>query len=443
MVATIFAAAQFFGGSSEPVADFYIATDGNDGNPGSAGSPWLTFAPMITAAQALPDSGEMSVHVRTGTYNNLTINIGTNVNTGCSIYVSVAEGTVFDGPAGVDASFINVAGSTAYTFEIEALGTGATVQGYDTGTGNAFGMDSSGGATLIARNFLVQDCVDGWSLHGTNSNSQIYDMLIRNCSKSCVANVNTGGTYSATDCRFEAKAGGAVLGMISETTNNSTNATYTRCEFIPAGTALTERNIDGWNARFVDCTLGTTTACVNFVGSSGTMRIEDSYINAFWDQNRPVNMLRCFGKATMRMRNSAVTSTIDHCVFVDCATGQTDAFLFRNFDPTSMANAQLLNSVFRGYVTAIGSGYGAADATYWANSGSVLTSCCTFGNTTNVDADIIAADPGSITGQVTTDPQMPGTFNTTVQADYVVGPTGPCIGTGTGGSNIGFAASDI
>jgi hypothetical protein len=38
---------------------------------------------------------------------------------------------------------------------------------------------------------------------------------------------------------------------------------------------------------------------------------------------------------------------------------------------------------------------------------------------------------------------MPGAFNTTNQADYVVGAAGPCVGAGIAGANIGFTAADI
>ncbi len=96
MVASLFAATQFFRGSSEPVADFYIATTGNDGNPGSSSSPWLTFAPLITAANAAADGAAITAYVRNGTYNDLTLDFGAAVNVGVTVTITIADGTVFD-----------------------------------------------------------------------------------------------------------------------------------------------------------------------------------------------------------------------------------------------------------------------------------------------------------------------------------------------------------
>lgn len=447
MVASIFAAAQFFGGSSEPAVDYYIATDGNDGNDGSSGSPWLTFAPLITATDAAPNDAVITAYVRTGTYNDVNLSpIGTSVNAGVNLTITIADGTVFDGPTGVDRSWLNMTGGAWFLNILGESGGPSptwTVQGYDTGTGNGIGMDSAGGATLLVRNCLSQGNVDGWSCHGVNPQSYVYDSVFKSNSKSAASHVHSAGRMYASNCEFWGNPGGSALGIYFETTAASANTDLDNCKFIPTGTVSTERNCDFRGATLNNCQIGTTTFPVNLAGSAEITLFNDCYIHAFWDMNRAATMTQCYGRASIRMRNSALLTTLDHCVFVDGASGQTDGLIFRNFDPGSSARILVLSTVVRGYGTAIGSGYGAADAAYWLAADCNVTNCCLFGNTTNVDADIVTADPTSITNTVTTDPQMPGPFNTVTQLDYVVGAAGPCIGAGIGGTNIGFAATDI
>jgi hypothetical protein len=422
--------------------DRYISTTGNDGNDGlTLGTAWLTYAPLKTLMQAANDNTSISCRVVAGAYADAGPgDIGVNINAGCHLSVYVDAGTVYTGPTGVDRSWINVTGN-AWTMEVVGLGGTFTIQTYDTGTGNGLGMDSAGGATLIARDVLVQGCIDGVSLHGTNSNAQIYNCVFKSNSKSAAAHVNTGGSFYASGCEFWGNPGGATLGIYFETTANSVNTLLEDCWFVPVGTVSTERNCDFRGATLRRCRVGTTTIAATLVGSADVNLMEDTYLNASWDMNRPVAMTRCYGRAQVRQRNNAVGSTFDNCAFVDSPTGAAvDGFIWANFDPTSAANIQITNSIINGFLVAIGSGYNATYAGYWAASGSAVTNCCLFNNGTNVDADIEAADPGSIVSPLTSNPQI-GAANDYEQASYGYAAGSPCIGAGTGGSNIGFAAA--
>lgn len=433
-----------------PVTDYYIGPSGNDTAAGtSEGAAWASFAPLITVMQAAADDTLVSCRVLEGTYADKGPGtIGTSINNGCALTVYIDADTIFTGPTGVDRSWINVTGNL-WTMEIKpSIDPGQnvqtwTIQTYDTGTGNGIGMDSAGGATLTVRNVLVQGCVDGWSCHGTNPQSYVYDSVFKSCSKSAASHVHTAGTMQAARCEFWGNSGGSSLGIYFETTAASANTDLDTCKFIPTGTVSTECNCDFRGATLTNCQLGTTTLPLNLVGSAETNLINDSYMNAFWDMNRAVTLTRCYGLASPRMRNSANTSTLSHCAFTGPATGKTSGAPFRNFDPGSSAQWLAIDTVLRGYTTAVGQGYGVADAAYWLAADCAVTNCCLFGNTTNVDADIVTADPTSITNTVTSDPQMGSYAGSYVQVDYAVSAAGPCAGAGTGGSNIGFTSTDI
>lgn len=447
------------GAAPPPVTDRYISPTGNDTNSGtSEGDAWASFVPLVTAADALPNAGTLSCRVLAGTYVDKGIgNIGTSVNVGCYVTVYFDPGCIFTGPTGVDRSFVNVTGAAAWTLELIArgwdtksldnieAGQTTTIQTYDTGTGNGLGMDSSGGAKLIARGFLSTGNVDGWSCHNSNSNADLYKCVMKSCSKSAASHVSTGGILRHFDCRFKGNPGGSTLGVVMETTANSANSTYTRCEFVPTGTVSTERNIDPRGATFNDCRIGTDAIAATLVGSAQIGNFNDCYLNATWDQNRAVNMTRCYGRATIRQRNTADVTVLDHCCFVAAFTGATagqNSLIYRNFDPGSAGNLQIRSSIISGYTTGIGQAYTATDAGYWAASGSDAENCCFYNNTTNVDADILAAAPGSIISPLNTNPLLVlGTGYD--QAAYCIAPGSPCFGAGVGGSNIGFAAGDI
>lgn len=425
---------------------FYVnSATGNDGNSGtSAAAAWASMAPLRTAIDALPDNGALTAYV-SGTFLDDHLRLGAGVNTGVYARITIAAGTIFNATPGVDQSFTDSTGGP-WTMELIGQGSGETrpkIRVGDTGTGNGFGVTSNGGAKLIYRNMIVENCIDGASLHGSLAYGEVYDCTFRNNSKSAFAHVHTGGSFKAYRCSFEGKAA-AVIGVGSETTATSANSLYQDCSFIPATSGDACIFLQATVRR---CKVGTLTARVGTTGSNqpwgdanGPAIVQDSFVHACWDQNSPVTMTGCYGRATMRMRNSAVASSLTGCVFVDGADGLADSLLWRNFDPGSAAQITVRNSVLSGFAVGLGSGYGAADATYFSASGSRADYLCLFGNTTDIDADLVALGTPFVANNITSNPLL-GPCNTTVKNDWAIGPTSPCIGAGLAGADIGFQAS--
>lgn len=426
-----------------PSYGFYvIPATGSDGNAGtSAGAAWGSLAPLRAAIDALPDNGTLTALV-SGSFLDDHLRLGAGVNTGVYAAVTVAAGTVFGATSGVDQSFTDCTGGP-WTLELIGLGAGESrprITGFDTGTGNAGGVTSNAGARLIYRNLICENSVDGFSLHGSLAYGEVYDCTFRLNSKSAFAHVHTGGAFTAKRCSFEGAAG-AIIGIGAETTTASANSLYEDCAFVPsvAGDAVTFKQ-----ARLVRPTLGTMTLWVATTGgaapfgdANGPTIIDDGFVNVVWDQNSPVNFTGCYGFMNIRQRNFAVGSIIDHCSFKGLAAG--DPFLYQGFDPGSAATLVIRNTVLSGFGTAIGSGFSATNAGYFSASNSRAEYLCLFGNTLNVDADVAALGSPYVANNITSNPLL-GPRNTTAKADWAIGPTGPCIGAGLAGADIGFRA---
>jgi hypothetical protein len=427
-----------------PSYGFYVnSATGNDGNGGTAAAPWATLAPLRAAIDALPDSGTLTASVA-GTFLDDHLRLGAGVNAGVYAAVTIAAGTVFGATSGVDQSFTDCTGGP-WTLELVGLGSGETrpkITGWNAGTGNGLGVTSDSGATLIARNLISELNVDGVSIHGANAICRVYNSTFRLNSKSAFAHVATGPSiFQAFNCSFEGAAG-ASIGIGAETTTASANSLYQDCTFTPnvAGQAVTFKQ-----AHLVRCVVGTTTLWVATTGgaapfgdASGATTIDDSFVNVVWDQNSPANMTGCYGIMNIRMRNLAVSSTLDHCCFKGLAA--SDPFLYAGFDSGSAATLIVRNSIISGYGNpAIGSGYTATYAGYFSASNSRIENNCLFGNTANLDADLVALGSPYIANNITTDPLL-GPRNTTAKTDWAIAANSPCVGAGSAGSDIGFRA---
>ncbi len=194
--------------------------------------------------------------------------------------------------------------------------------------------------------------------------------------------------------------------------------------------------LDVTKATYRRCRVGTLTAR-SIVSSTVVGTFQDCYLNAYVDGNSFVDIAGSYGKLTTRMRNGG-SVTANHCCFVGPASGQTDSALFRNFDPGSQGTWEFQNTILKGYNVALGRTFGATDAGYFVAAGNFATYMCLFGNATAIDPDLESAAGASVTtGLVTSDPLL-GAANTYVKADYAIGPSSPCRGAGSGGSDIGF-----
>jgi hypothetical protein len=89
-------------------ADYYVATTGNDSNPGTPGSPFLTIQKAIDVASALDNRGfQITIHVADGTYtgaNTLKSYVGSgmmvivgNTTTPSNVIISTTSNNCFTG----------------------------------------------------------------------------------------------------------------------------------------------------------------------------------------------------------------------------------------------------------------------------------------------------------------------------------------------------------
>jgi hypothetical protein len=187
------------------------------------------------------------------------------------------------------------------------------------------------------------------------------------------------------------------------------------------------------------CRFGTLDTPVDLWTDNAVATVTDSFLNVHVDGNRQVAFEGCYGRLTTRMRNGGNIS-ISHCVLVGGATGNINSVLYRNFNPGSQGDWNVIDSVLTGYGTAVGHNFGATDAGYFETAGNTVTYCCLHANSVNIDADIEATSADVSTGVITADPKV-GHADSYVKNDYAVAADSSCIGAGSDGGDIGFQAA--
>ena len=175
---------------SAPVlaADFYVATDGNDGNPGTSALPFATIGAAITAADAAIVGGDTSatIHVFDGTYteNSLTLAnpitvVGESGDRDAVIVDADKVGRTFT---------LNHASATLSGITVRnGMLTGTTVRG-----GNIY-IDSNGGT--VTNCVVANGVLTGMNSDFTNGGGNIY----MNSASAMVADcIVTNGAVSGT-----------------------------------------------------------------------------------------------------------------------------------------------------------------------------------------------------------------------------------------------------
>ena len=162
---------------STPVqaADFFVATTGNDGNPGTSALPFKTIGAAITASDAAIVGGDTSatIHVADGTYMEHSLTLANPI-------------TIVGESGNRDAVIVNANGSAsnkrrAFTLNHAAAAlSGITVKG---GYINIGGNNQGGNILISANGGVVTNCVvaSGFASGGGNIRLGSDDALVIDC----------------------------------------------------------------------------------------------------------------------------------------------------------------------------------------------------------------------------------------------------------------------
>jgi hypothetical protein len=286
--------------------DYWIdATNGNDSNDGSEGSPWASLNKIegITGP-----GGDVVVRVKSDTYD--TANDYFEID-GFSGHLKVVfeSGCVMDGTVfGSTAQNPIYAGNTATVMTI--FGNGLIIQDYSGTTGgtpNGLGYGGAG-TILTAYDVTVRNCQDGVSGH-TTGHGEFYRIDVAGCIKLQVANIDTS-TANFYDSVFSLES--AVID------NDDGLQLFERCQF----TATTaDRTIRGNTMTFRNCQIGTTSVLVEIVegtAGAGAILVEDSFVCLSIEAFDGMSFQRCFGLASIRVRASTTSGVgefrIENCI---------------------------------------------------------------------------------------------------------------------------------
>lgn len=425
--------------------DLYVAPDGDDMNDGSAGAPFATVTKLaqamsasdsdttttafIAAGDYLDDQFAPAVGGKTDVTMELTFEEGCTLQSGATI-----EGGMGAGNTGINGS----AGARVFVY-----GNGLTVSGFMASSGN--GIGSGSGGYIVCHDVNATNCDDGFSLHG-DAYGELHRGTISNCAKSCVAHVNTSSSKHY-DCTFIGDYSGSMVGLVL--TQGPNRHEFHRCTAAPSGNniGIGCTNGAGVDVLFDECVLGSLTARVAFTTNQAAgLDVTNSFVNASFDASHDMSFDECYGFLSLRHRNGGGAGggiTMTNCVWGGGSSGATDALIYANYDPGSGSPINITDCVVVGYGTALGASFSAALAEQFIDAGAGITHTLFHANGTDIDADLIADDgyAAAFMNNVTGSDPLLGAMNTTAKADWGYGEGSPCIGAGSGGADIGFAAA--
>ena len=180
---------------STPVqaADFFVATTGNDGNPGTSALPFKTIGAAITASDAAIVGGDTSatIHVADGTYMEHSLTLANPI-------------TIVGESGNRDAVIVNANGSKdnkRRTFTLNHAA--ATLSGITVKNGymNVSGNNQGGNILISANGGVVTNCVvaSGFAAGGGNIRLSSDDALVIDC---VVANGTIDYSWGGNICAY-------------------------------------------------------------------------------------------------------------------------------------------------------------------------------------------------------------------------------------------------
>jgi len=416
--------------------DRYVSTAGSDSNDGlTPATAWATFAPLATYMDSDSRSGQtVTVRVATGTYET-SYTLSRSYTSPPTLIFDVADDVIIERGGQLSESCFYAKQNLRMQVVCRATGDSRLlVRGFSSGEGNAYGFANT--ADLKCWGVRATDCLDGFTGHQT-STGWLVDSEIYNNRKGGVIHSNTITSAVIARCSITGRTD-ATGGVLTAVGNNR----FIDCDIIPV--KLNE-GIPTAGAVFDRCRIGGTNASYSFVNvdmeTVGTTHtFNDCYLRMRGDIAGVVNMTRCYGLFTARVRGATNNprSTFDSCVFVGAGAGAWANSLFAGGYSLGVSPITIKNSIIANYTgTAIGNNFSAQEITDW-NSVCLIQNCLFYNNTTAVLAGI----SGTATGTVTSNPLL-GAANTAVQTDYTVATNSPAVGAGVGGANIGFVLSQL
>jgi hypothetical protein len=404
--------------------------NGSDDNDGT--SPALAWASLNKLETLTPVAmATTRVLVKSGTYDKAGdyFEIANNSATAWTLDVTCEPGTVWDGTAcnaGGAQNPLFTNGSSDWRLNLH--GNGLTIQNYDNETGGSpNGIGWGGNCFVYSSDVVITNCVDGISNHD-NGPGLMVNIVVTACSKYALAQTGTGHT-DFHGCSFTGEDGAS--GGVA-VVNSDASAEFFDTKFIPVGTA---RNLFLSNSNLVRCQLGTETDDVIVAPVAvGTCVIRKSYVHVETQQLYGVSMEECFGRFSMRLRDSG-TPDIQHCIFTGPAESQS--YVFYANTGTAFAAFTFSNNILVGNYTFdnLGSRYNLLEADNVLANNLLYGGVAYSGNLTGSNATI----SGTVTGQ---DPLI-GSADTYLMSDWAFGAGSPAIGAANDDGDIGFGPSDV
>lgn len=416
------------------VGDYYLdPVNGNDSNDGTTvGTAWATISRLNTyLAAAVNTLQTKTIVLKSGTYTGVGVLL--NNHTVASQYTfEFEENVTVDTSQQVTAiAGITVQNSVSgflATFNLRAA------QFMGNGVGSANGIGTTNNGRLLVNGLDADDNYavfngydDGISIHGTNDLPS--DHIINGCeftnSSKGAGNIVNSASAIFNNCRFIGKTG-ASLGTFQDL--STATSTLNDCVFENGAAAVGIAN---------RCVFGTPSASVTIATrrnfNNDAIQLTDCFVNTSSDGPGRLNLLRCYGFYGGRIRfDSTHISSFRNCVLKPFTgtkmwdgTFWTDA----NWDGGTnvIENCILLNASGRIVNYTNTSQRDALNANW------IVRNCNLFGS-----ADVQSGLTIS-SNNISTNPLI-GAANTTIQSDWGYGTGSPCIGAGTSGGNIGFAA---
>lgn len=397
---------------------------GNDSNSGAPGMPFATLTALCNALSTTPSGVTNNVLIRQGDYVDDPVLISFVDDMTGAVLVFAPGSTLRSTDTSMNGS---TQGVDIASGQLTIYGNGLRIRDWralevlapDDFQNSSNGVATHGTGTVILHDTMVSQCGDGLTAHA-DGRIEAYRCWVEDCDKFGVVHVNNATSYHE-DCMIIGGDGHgganvrAPVAIVGSFGGSMDDYQFVNCRLLPApgGQTIVVGGSD--TASFTRCQLGTYTDPVHL----NQAKVTDCFVHFYSQINMMTQpMTRCFGKASIRLREAcSAAGVISDCVFDGPAGGQPSRFLFSNYNPGSYGQITVTDCILSGYDTAIDLGPTEAPG-YWQASGSLIESCTFFGITADFDTNAAAEQGTTITNTEFTDPGLGSTVNSEDMAEY-------------------------